>query len=87
MDCKFYSSYFLEMIVLGQVASGSRIIFIQLASPRISSSRESGDLVRECTYSMSMASRYQKRITGPLLDRIDIHVAEPIAISFAFLTI
>ncbi len=36
-----------------------------------------GDPVRECTCSMTMVSRYQKRISGPLLDRIDIHVEVP----------
>ena len=36
-----------------------------------------GDPVRECTCSMSMVSRYQKRISGPLLDRIDIHIEVP----------
>ena len=36
-----------------------------------------GDPGRECTCSMSMVSRYQKRISGPLLDRIDIHVDVP----------
>jgi len=36
-----------------------------------------GDPVRECTCSMSMVSRYQKRISGPLMDRIDIHVEVP----------
>jgi magnesium chelatase family protein len=30
-----------------------------------------GDHVHECTCSPSMVSRYQKRISGPLLDRID----------------
>ncbi|NOZ05878.1 MAG: YifB family Mg chelatase-like AAA ATPase [Chloroflexi bacterium] len=36
-----------------------------------------GDSVRECTCSMSTVSRYQKRISGPLLDRIDIHLEVP----------
>jgi magnesium chelatase family protein len=35
------------------------------------------DPVKECTCSMSMVSRYQKRISGPLLDRIDIHIEVP----------
>jgi magnesium chelatase family protein len=36
-----------------------------------------GDPVRECTCSMGVVSKYQKRISGPLLDRIDIHVEVP----------
>ena len=36
-----------------------------------------GDPVRECTCSEQMISRYQKRLSGPLLDRIDIHVDVP----------
>jgi magnesium chelatase family protein len=36
-----------------------------------------GDPVRECTCSHSTVTRYQKRISGPLLDRIDIHVEVP----------
>ena len=36
-----------------------------------------GDNVKECTCSESTVSRYQKRISGPLLDRIDIHVEVP----------
>jgi magnesium chelatase family protein len=35
------------------------------------------DPVRECTCSNAMVSRYQKRISGPLLDRIDIHIEVP----------
>jgi magnesium chelatase family protein len=36
-----------------------------------------GDPTKECTCSPSMVTRYQKRISGPLLDRIDIHVEVP----------
>jgi magnesium chelatase family protein len=36
-----------------------------------------GDPVKECTCSLSMVSRYQKRLSGPLLDRIDIHTDVP----------
>ena len=33
-----------------------------------------GDPRKECTCSMGMVQRYQKRISGPLMDRIDIHL-------------
>jgi magnesium chelatase family protein len=36
-----------------------------------------GDPVKECTCSSSTITRYKKRISGPLLDRIDIHVEVP----------
>jgi magnesium chelatase family protein len=36
-----------------------------------------GDPVRECTCTATAIMRYQKRISGPLLDRIDIHVEVP----------
>ncbi|PKO22184.1 MAG: magnesium chelatase [Chloroflexi bacterium HGW-Chloroflexi-1] len=36
-----------------------------------------GDTEHECTCSMTLISRYQKRLSGPLLDRIDIHVEVP----------
>jgi magnesium chelatase family protein len=36
-----------------------------------------GDPVRECRCPNSTVSRYQKRISGPLLDRIDIHLEVP----------
>jgi magnesium chelatase family protein len=35
------------------------------------------DPEKECTCSISMVKKYQKRISGPLLDRIDIHVEVP----------
>jgi magnesium chelatase family protein len=36
-----------------------------------------GDPSRACSCSPSMVTRYQKRLSGPLLDRIDIHVEVP----------
>jgi len=36
-----------------------------------------GDPVKECSCSPAIVTRYQKRISGPLLDRIDIHVEVP----------
>ena len=36
-----------------------------------------GDPVRACTCSNSTVSKYQKRVSGPLLDRIDIHIQVP----------
>lgn len=36
-----------------------------------------GDSTRECTCSITQISRYISKISGPLLDRIDIHVEVP----------
>lgn len=36
-----------------------------------------GDPVRACTCTPAMIARYQSRLSGPLLDRIDIHVDVP----------
>jgi magnesium chelatase family protein len=36
-----------------------------------------GDPTRACSCSNSMITRYQKRISGPLMDRIDLHVDVP----------
>ncbi len=36
-----------------------------------------GDPVKPCTCALGTVSKYQKRISGPLLDRIDIHVEVP----------
>jgi len=35
------------------------------------------DPVKPCTCSPGMVTKYQKRISGPLLDRIDIHITVP----------
>lgn len=36
-----------------------------------------GDVFRDCTCSMGNVQKYQKRISGPLLDRIDLHIEVP----------
>ncbi len=36
-----------------------------------------GDTLRECTCTPLMLQRYRSRLSGPLLDRIDLHVAVP----------
>jgi magnesium chelatase family protein len=36
-----------------------------------------GDTFRQCTCSPSLVSRYQKRISGPFIDRVDIFVEVP----------
>ncbi|MCL4528744.1 MAG: YifB family Mg chelatase-like AAA ATPase [Chloroflexi bacterium] len=36
-----------------------------------------GDAVKACTCAPSTVTKYQKRISGPLLDRIDIHIEVP----------
>jgi magnesium chelatase family protein len=36
-----------------------------------------GDPIKPCTCSPAMITRYQQRVSGPLLDRIDIHVEVP----------
>ncbi len=38
----------------------------------------SGSSDRECTCSLQTVTRYQKRISGPMLDRIDIHIKVPL---------
>ena len=36
-----------------------------------------GDTQKACTCAPAVVTRYQKRISGPLLDRIDIHIEVP----------
>ena len=36
-----------------------------------------GDPIKPCTCSSATVTKYQKRISGPLLDRIDIHIEVP----------
>ena len=48
-----------------------------LDEPSVQTGFSCCDQVHECTCTNSMVSRYQKRISGPLLDRIDIHIEVP----------
>jgi len=59
----------------GTLAFPARFMFIAAMNP--CPCGYYGDPVRECTCSMQTISRYQKRISGPLLDRIDIHIEVP----------
>ena len=36
-----------------------------------------GDSLKPCTCALVVVTKYQKRISGPLLDRIDIHIEVP----------
>src|SRR5439155_12583524 len=36
-----------------------------------------GDTQKACTCAPAVVTKYQKRISGPLLDRIDIHIEVP----------
>lgn len=36
-----------------------------------------GDSLKPCTCAPATVTKYQKRISGPLLDRIDIHIEVP----------
>ncbi len=36
-----------------------------------------GDSQKACTCAPAVVTKYQKRISGPLLDRIDIHIEVP----------
>src|SRR5688572_27839194 len=36
-----------------------------------------GDSLKPCTCAPAVVTKYQKRISGPLLDRIDIHIEVP----------
>jgi len=66
-----------DRVVTISRASGSLTFpanFILMAAMNPCPCGYAGDDRRECTCSMSMVKRYQNRISGPLMDRIDIHL-------------
>ena len=56
----------------GTVERPARFMLVAAANP--CPCGDFGDPSRECTCSAAQVQRYQARIGGPLLDRIDIHV-------------
>lgn len=59
----------------GRVLFPSRFTLVAAANP--CPCGYLGDETRSCVCSPSAITRYQKRISGPILDRIDIHVTVP----------
>lgn len=59
----------------GRVLFPSRFTLVAAANP--CPCGYLGDETRTCVCSPSAITRYQKRISGPILDRIDIHVTVP----------
>jgi len=59
----------------GTLTFPARFILVVAANPCLCGYL--GSSVRECTCSPSQIARYQKRVSGPILDRIDLHVEVP----------
>jgi magnesium chelatase family protein len=69
-----------DKIVTISRASGSSTFpanFLLLAAMNPCPCGYNGDPIRECACSPGLIQRYQKRLSGPLLDRIDLHVEVP----------
>ena len=59
----------------GAVTYPARVLLVGAMNP--CPCGHAGDSVRECTCTPTMIARYQARLSGPLLDRIDLHVDVP----------
>lgn len=69
-----------DRIVTISRASGSIVFpasFMLIAAQNPCMCGYHGDPERNCTCSPSAVARYQKRVSGPLLDRFDIHIEVP----------
>jgi hypothetical protein len=77
------AAYSLATLSLGTHGSRARIRCTFSASHILNAAMKSypcgwsGDGEKSCICSPSVVARYQKRISGPLIDRIDIHVDVP----------
>lgn len=66
--------------IQGTIKLPASFLMVAAANPCPCGWRNSG--VRECTCSMRAIERYKLRLSGPLLDRIDLHVyVQPIALA------
>lgn len=59
----------------GSVTYPARVLLVTACNP--CPCGYSGDPVEKCKCSPSALERYQRRLSGPILDRIDLHVAVP----------
>ncbi|MGI8913838.1 MAG: YifB family Mg chelatase-like AAA ATPase [Chloroflexota bacterium] len=59
----------------GAVTYPARVLLVGAMNP--CPCGHAGDPARECTCTTTMIARYQARLSGPLLDRIDLHVEVP----------
>jgi len=63
-----------DVIFRGMEMVGSINQYLQFNCMYPCASGYYGDPERECTSSLQTVTRYQKRISGSMLDRIDIHI-------------
>lgn len=59
----------------GSVTYPSRVLLVLAANP--CACGYAGDPVKKCTCSSSSLERYKRKLSGPILDRIDLQVAVP----------
>jgi magnesium chelatase family protein len=61
--------------ISGSISYPARVMFIGAANP--CPCGHLGDTVRQCTCNGYQIQRYRQRLSGPLLDRLDIHIEVP----------
>lgn len=59
----------------GSVTYPARVLLVTACNP--CPCGYAGDLVEKCACSQHALERYQRKLSGPILDRIDLHVAVP----------
>lgn len=59
----------------GSVTYPARVLLVTACNP--CACGYAGDTIEKCTCSQHALERYQRKLSGPILDRIDLHVAVP----------